>query len=66
LDILQVKLRSSPQRMERFAGQCRFASLEPKSLVLDVKTRWNSTFEMIRRALELRIPICSTIGGDKV
>ncbi len=49
-----VKIRSSPQRREKFSRQCEVAGLSVKELVLDVKTRWNSTFFMIERSCELR------------
>ena len=46
-------IRSSPQRREKFAAQCNIAKIKSKELILDVKTRWNSTYGMITRALEL-------------
>ena len=52
--MLITKIRSSLLRREQFARQCKFFGLNnPKELVLDVKTRWNSTYSMIERALEL-------------
>ena len=52
-----VKVRESPQRRERFAHQCKLEGVHPKELVVDVRTRWNSTHDMIKRALELRGPL---------
>ena len=49
-----VKIRSSPQRRESFRLQCRVLEKDQLELIRDVSTRWNSTFHMISRALELR------------
>ena len=49
-----IKIRSSTQWHEKFSCQCEVAGLSDKELVLDVKTRWNSTFFMIERSCELR------------
>ena len=51
---LIVKIRSSPQRKERFARRCEFFSIKSLNLILDVKTRWNSTYLMLDRILKLR------------
>jgi hypothetical protein len=50
-----VAIRSSPQRRESFSAQCKAHNLKPKQLTLDVCTRWNSTYNMITRALELQL-----------
>jgi hypothetical protein len=55
--MLVVKVRSSPQRREKFAIYIDNAKLPQLELLIDVKTRWNSTFMMIERALTLRQPL---------
>ncbi|CAJ0747751.1 16278_t:CDS:10 [Entrophospora sp. SA101] len=40
---LIVKIKSSPQRRERFSKACELANLKYKELILDIVTRWNST-----------------------
>jgi hypothetical protein len=45
-----VWIRSSPQNMERFKGCCKTSDSPELQLSLDVRTRWNSTYEMIQRA----------------
>ena len=57
---LVVGVRASPQRREEFVRQCKATKILPKELVVDVRTRWNSTHEMIERALELRKPLDKT------
>lgn len=52
---LIVKIRSSPQRKEKFSRHCEFyLNNNSLNLILDVKTRWNSTYFMLDRALKLR------------
>jgi len=50
---LIVKIRSLPQRHERFQQQLVAAKLLLLELIPDVKTRWNLAELMIERALEL-------------
>lgn len=51
---LLAKIRSSPQRKEKFARRCEFFSIKALNIMLDVKTRWNSTYLMLDRILKLR------------
>jgi len=50
---LIVKIRSSPQRREKFSKQCKASDLKNLELIRDVVTWWNSTFDMLDRAYEL-------------
>jgi hypothetical protein len=54
---LVVKVRTSPQRRSDFKCQCRACGVPEKQLICDVRTRWNSTHAMIKRACELRVPL---------
>lgn len=46
---------STPKRIEKFEEACRFLNLPSnKRLVLDCKTRWNSTFLMLQNVLPFR------------
>ena len=54
---LVVEVRSSVQHLEQFARQCDHDGIRPKELVVDVRTRWNSWDDAIKRALELRKPL---------
>jgi hypothetical protein len=58
---LVLKVRASVQRSDRLAIECTNAGVSPKKLILDVRTRWNSTHAMIERALKLREPLDAVI-----
>jgi hypothetical protein len=62
---LVVKIRSSPQRREMLALQCGAPGSASKELIVDVRTRWNSTFLMLQRALELRGPLGNVAMLDR-
>lgn len=56
-------IRSSPQNAEHFKDLCK-DGLGSKKAILDSPhaTRWNSTYTMIKRALELRDPLSRLMG----
>ena len=62
---LVVQIRASPQRRERLALRCEALDVKVKSLVADMPVRWNSTFAMLKRALELRMPIECVVASDR-
>jgi hypothetical protein len=52
------KIRKSPQMAMKFeAIQVQSGSLNPITLILDCKTRWNSTATMLERILRLKQPV---------
>jgi len=57
------KFRNTRSFKYQLATQIRAAGLKHQVLLLDMLVRWNSTYEMIRKAYELKGPItavCST------
>ncbi|CAB5175595.1 unnamed protein product [Rhizophagus irregularis] len=60
-----VKIRASPQLREHFKQQCTAVNIKPLELIPDVSTRWNSTDDMITRALELKQPLHNIVSADK-
>lgn len=59
LHALAVFLRTSPQRKELFKERVRAKQPELfaksiSTLILDVRTRWNSSFAMLQRMLDCR------------
>jgi hypothetical protein len=54
---LANKIVNSPTIKADLQHECTHAGLEPKMMIRDVSTRWNSTAELIQRALYLREPL---------
>jgi hypothetical protein len=48
-----VKIANSPTLLEDLESCCGEVKIEPKKMIRDVPTRWNSTAEMLQRALQL-------------
>src|ERR1700709_341837 len=51
---MAVVVNSSPKRRDEFLETQRGKELIAVTLILDVKTRWNSTLAMLERAYRLR------------
>ena len=48
------QIKASPQQYEKFSAQCRAANIPDKMVILDVRTWWNSTFDMLVRVNKLK------------
>ena len=49
------KIHASQLRREKLRSACKNNQLKELALIPDVPTRWNSTYDMILRSLQLRI-----------
>jgi hypothetical protein len=58
-------VRRSTQKREKLKEACDFHKMKECQLIIDVKTRWNSTFCMIKRAFTLKLPILTMCSADK-
>lgn len=54
-------IRSSPQRREIFRNFCETLKCEHLLPMLDIRTRWNSTYDMIARALVIKTGLQATL-----
>ncbi|XP_056854989.1 zinc finger BED domain-containing protein RICESLEEPER 2-like [Raphanus sativus] len=59
-------VRSSPHRLNAFEQKVTSGKMTRGSLPLDVKTRWNSTFLMLSRALQFRVAFDKMEAEDRL
>jgi hypothetical protein len=55
---MAVVVNSSPRRRDDFLGKQKGKELIAVTLILDVKTRWNSTLAMVEKAYRLQPYMC--------
>ena len=58
-------IRGSSIRREQYESVAMSQLYVPKQLILDCRTRWNSTADMIRVALEMRTPLVMVVATDE-
>ena len=51
------KIRKSPQKIQQYHKVCEMNQLPPKTPIIDVSTRWNSTFLMLDHAVQYQAVI---------
>jgi len=61
---LITKIRASPQRIEKLARQCDRHDIPKLVALMDVRTRWNSTYKMLQRAETIRAPLSMAAVDD--
>ncbi|CAB4486883.1 unnamed protein product [Rhizophagus irregularis] len=59
------RIRASSLRREKLKMACKNNQLKDLTLIPDVPTRWNFTYEMISRSLQLKIAIDSVTLNDR-
>ncbi|GES72958.1 zinc finger BED domain-containing protein RICESLEEPER 2-like [Rhizophagus clarus] len=62
---LIIKIQHSSQRLEKLSANCRLYNIDDLKSIQDVPIRWNSTYDMIERALKLKEALTFTAASDK-
>lgn len=63
---LVIQVKNSPKQWETFQRYCKEVDIQPMPLLLDVATRWNSTFVMLERAIMLAPAITEYTEREKL
>ena len=58
-------IHGSSIHREQYESVTRSQMYVPKQLILDCRTRWNSTADMIRLVLEMKTPLVMMIAMDE-
>lgn len=56
-------IRGSPQRLRTYESSCQKEGLKTRALLRDVPTRWNSTFDMLVLAKEMKAAFARTLAS---
>lgn len=59
------KVRKSTQMRQKLRSLCRLYKIKYRVPIIDVSTRWNSTYEMIQRASYLKSPLRALCTNEK-
>lgn len=59
------KVRKSQNLRRNLRKQCKIYKMKPLTPIIDVSTRWNSSYKMIERALKLKAPLNALCFSDK-